>query len=461
MSDIILAEENLTYDQKMAKVMLKLRQLRPFYSAIYESLEKVESSDVETIGVTTNKLIYNPEFIKKISTPEFLFICLHEIGHVALMHVARRENRDPNLWNIACDLYVNQSLVEEFDLKIGTLTERSNNTMIMPPSDGMYCSSIDIDKDYVEAIYEDFVKQGKQNGYFSSLSYGNGGNTSDSSDSENTPGFDQVYTFKYKGHKIPQGVRREKNEEYKEFKVEVTPDFTKDLIDTGEDGQVKDQQSRKILSDAVVRSEMRGSMAGDTPSNIERQVKELLKSRVDWKKLFKRYLTEIVSTDSSFSIPDKRMYWQKAIYPGQASEESNFIEGIKICIDTSGSISSEDLSGFWYQVQSILKQYKVDAELIYWDAIIQSVGSFQSIKEFERVDCSGGGGTMPEVVFNYLSKAKVKPKVILMFTDGYFSSDWESGINKKKFKDTIWVLTKDCNREFDPSFGRKAVVKFT
>ena len=82
---------NLTVEQKFAKIMLELRILRPFYSAVYEVMEKIESESCKTVGVTTDKMVYNYEFINNCKFDEMVFIMLHEIAHIALMHVARRE----------------------------------------------------------------------------------------------------------------------------------------------------------------------------------------------------------------------------------------------------------------------------------------------------------------------------------------------------------------------------------
>ena len=434
----------------LAKAMVKLRSLRPFYSAIYESMEKKCTSLVPTMGVDCNTLYYNEQFIESLEFTEFMFINLHEIAHIALMHVARRESRDLQLWNIACDLYVNSSIIAEFGLQVGQSTPIGGFIEIKVPTDLCYCSSLDLEKDYTEAIYEDLVRQGNENGYFS-----------------RKPG---TYTFKYEGsNKIESDVLsryRNSNSEYSTFEIKIETSSSgsgsgpNDLLDNGEDQATKEQKSRKIMSDAVVRSEMSGHSVGSGSSNIERIVKDLLKSKLNWKKLFKKYLVACTSADSSFSNPDKRMHYQKAIYPGQSTEDSNFIAGIKLCIDTSGSISTQDMSGFYYQVYDILKKYKVDAELVYWDAEVKSAGAVSSFREFERIDCFGGGGTDPAVVFDYFNSTKVKPKVILMFTDGYFYTDWCKNINKKKYNDTIWIMTKNYNKDFNPPFGRVAVAEF-
>jgi predicted metal-dependent peptidase len=154
------------------------------------------------------------------------------------------------------------------------------------------------------------------------------------------------------------------------------------------------------------------------------------------------------------------MYYQRAIYPGQMSEESNHINGVKICIDTSGSISEEDMSRFYYQVCDILKNFEVDAELIFWDAEIYNAGNIKTITEFNRVDCYGGGGTQPRVVFDNFINKKEKPRVILMLTDGFYFDSWDKPEYKRKFKDTIWIMTKNYNKNFNPPFGKLAVAEF-
>lgn len=446
----------LNYEQKLAKVMMELRLVRPFYSALYESMEKVETNSVETMGVTTNKLFYNKDFVEEQKFEDLMFINLHEIAHVALMHVARRENRDPELWNIACDLYVNASLADEFGLKLGTMAIVNEYLSISMPVNALYCSSIDIDKDYVEEIYEDLYNQGKKNGYNSHKA--------------------GTYKFTYKGSKQPDYGSRISNEaaSNQTFDIEIQVNSSgtinsnslgkkldKDLINDGSDQSTKEQQSRKLLSDALVRSELNGSQSvGNSSGNIERLVKELLQAKLNWKKLFKKYLIQITSSDSSFNIPDKRMYYQKAIYPGRMAEESNHINGVKICIDTSGSISDDDMSRFYYQVLDILKQFKVDSELIFWDTEIYKAGRITSKSEFNRVNCYGGGGTIPSSVFDHFIESKEKPRVILMFTDGYYYDNWSRPEYKKKFKDTIWIMTKGYNKEFKPDFGKLAVAKF-
>lgn len=434
----VLNMENLTVEQKFAKAMLCLRKIRPYYSAIYEVMEKKELQGFGTVGVSTDTLYYDPEYVDKIPFNEFLFIILHEVTHIALQHVARRENRDSKLWNIACDLYSNAVLAEEFNMRSPGHTVMVEGYKVKFPEGAVYCSSIDIDEDFVEGIYSKLEEQGRENGY----------NESD----------EGLFSFNYTNSNGDNSL-----DQHGSFSTIVDKSADcKELIDNGEDQNIKNQKSNKIIADASVRIELSSNKIGTEDGRLSVLSKGLLKSELDWKKLLKRYLIKSKSTDSSYANPDKRMYYQKAIYPGQVAEEVNEIKGVKVCIDVSGSISDSDLAYFCGQVYSLTSKYNVQAELIYWDTVVQSAGNFSNYKEFERVDCYGRGGTMPSVVFDYFDskKCKVKPIVTLMFTDGYFYGEWATPKMKKKYKDCIWVMTRGYNKDFEPPFGKKAIAKF-
>ena len=43
---------------------------------------------------------------------------LHEVLHMALLHVTRRQNRDPHIWNIAADIVVNDLIIRNTPFKL-------------------------------------------------------------------------------------------------------------------------------------------------------------------------------------------------------------------------------------------------------------------------------------------------------------------------------------------------------
>ena len=98
-------------------------QLNLLYSSIYSIINTQESLDIDTLELDDGKLLYNPKFIENLTIPELTFIIVHEIGHFLLLHEYRVEDRDLDIWNVACDLYINKAIVNEFG-------EHNNNIKI-------------------------------------------------------------------------------------------------------------------------------------------------------------------------------------------------------------------------------------------------------------------------------------------------------------------------------------------
>lgn len=428
--------DSLSAEQKIAKILLELRHIIPFYATLYECIEKIETESTETVSVTQTKILYNKDFVEKTPYDELLFINLHEIIHIALLHVSRKQTRDRELWNIAADLYDNKFLAQEFSLHPG---ETRNG--IKMPMGCLYCDSIDLDKECVEDIYNSFDKQAKLNGYY-----------------KKEP--NKSYNFKYTGTNTNSPMNR-----FRTFEITIINNSKTylDILDDGKDELEKESQAKELITNAHVRNKMRSTEIGNTSCKLEENITELLESKLDWRKLLNKYCIKALSTDLTFNTPDKRMYYQSAIYPGQSIDGSNILKGVKICIDSSGSISVEDIQYFYGQVKNLLHKYKLDAEVIYWDTEICNKGKFTDMSEFTNINLNGGGGTNPACLFKYFDtkKCKIKPMVSVIFTDGYIDiEDLNNPKWIKKYKDTIWVMTQYYNRQFEPYFGKIAIAKF-
>lgn len=444
-----MSYKDLDLESKFARLFNVLRNKRPFYSAVYESMHKIESDKVKTMQVSSTEIMYNRKFLEELEFEQMVFANLHELAHVALMHVSRRKNRDGLLWNIACDLYVNKLLVEEFNLSTDeetcSLDMQDKDVAFIPGS--LYCESLDLDNDYTEKIYSEFYRQADENGY----------NKAKASNISNDDESKKLYRFTYTGSL--------QNSNRKPFEIYVRLDDETDIMDDGLDPLYNESENRRILQEATTRAALHGGYSLEGGSIIEKYVNDVLKSHIDWRKLLRKYCRQVKSTDSSFSSPDMRMYYQKAIYPGQEqyADDKMKLQGVKICIDSSGSISDTDLAYFHGQVLDILKKYNMDAELIYWDTEALSEGQFSDSKSFRHLPAVGGRGTSPECIFNYFDskKCKVKPVVTLVFTDAYFCEDFGPEKWKKKYKDTIWIMTRDFNDGFKPPFGKITLAKYS
>lgn len=457
---IICKHTGMTVEQKVARSIIQMKKTHAFYFAIYSLLKRVEDNDVDTMGVSTDTLYYNPKFVAELTEAELNFINLHEICHIAMMHNIRKKNRNHLIFNIACDLYINKLLSEEFGVRPGEKTV-VNGVPIQFPKDGQYNSNTDIKKETPESIYEELIKDMKQEnnkgnkgesgqgqGQGSSSGSQSSENEQDEKDSESSGGGNNEQNEKNKANSRESGV-------YRGREYSIGEDES-DLLSTSEEtkSSISEAKVKQLLEQAMIRSHGVGS------GNLMREVEMLLAPKVDWRKLLRNKLIEATQKINTLARPDKRFISRNMILPGPKLLDPDKINGVKICIDTSGSMSDTDLGIIYSQVKDMINQYKVGAEVIYWEYTIQDKKEFKqlTLEEFMKFKPKGGGGTDPNCLFKYFNskECKIKPSVIIIFTDGMFGGI--AGEYKSKYRDTIWVLNEN-NSDFSPGFGKIAPLK--
>jgi predicted metal-dependent peptidase len=80
-----------------------------FFTSLLYTLKIEPKPDLPAPAATDGvHLYYQPEqFAKDFTDTQRVFVLVHEILHVVLMHSLRRGIRDPKRWNVACDHVVN------------------------------------------------------------------------------------------------------------------------------------------------------------------------------------------------------------------------------------------------------------------------------------------------------------------------------------------------------------------
>jgi predicted metal-dependent peptidase len=111
---------------------------------IVEDADVCQRMDIALAAVDSEmRCVYiNPRFPWTYAGMQF--VMAHELLHVGLRHEARRQGRDPYLWNVACDYVINGWLVE---MGIGEI-----------PLDGLLLDpELGFEKESAEAIYDRIV----------------------------------------------------------------------------------------------------------------------------------------------------------------------------------------------------------------------------------------------------------------------------------------------------------------
>lgn len=93
------------------KVHLMMKQGAIFLSSVSMQLKHEISNDVGTAATNGKYIKYNPKFFLDLSKEQRLGLMAHEIGHVIFMHMSRRGDRKPDVWNVAGDYVINNYLI--------------------------------------------------------------------------------------------------------------------------------------------------------------------------------------------------------------------------------------------------------------------------------------------------------------------------------------------------------------
>jgi predicted metal-dependent peptidase len=125
---------------RLAKAKTALILEHPFVGTVALSMPFTLSFDIPTAATNGKRVLFNPEFIDKLSDEELKFLVAHECFHPMLEHNYRRHGRDHKKWNRAADYVINQLLTDE---KIGKmpsmgLLDKNIYTAGHGTSDGIY-----------------------------------------------------------------------------------------------------------------------------------------------------------------------------------------------------------------------------------------------------------------------------------------------------------------------------------
>ena len=106
-------EEEEKQRERMTLSRVRLLLNKPFFGNLATRLELIPTYIVPTAGTDGRRFFYNPAFVKALNDQELLFLCGHEVLHCVFDHFDRREDRNPQIYNMAGDYVINLLLVEE------------------------------------------------------------------------------------------------------------------------------------------------------------------------------------------------------------------------------------------------------------------------------------------------------------------------------------------------------------
>jgi len=178
---------------------------------------------------------------------------------------------------------------------------------------------------------------------------------------------------------------------------------------------------------------------GNLPSELTRAIDDLINPQLPWHVYLQNYLSTKTKDDYSWKKPNRRY---TEYMPSRYSEG---IGNVIVAIDTSGSITREDLTFILSEIQYIKDTFNISKlTLISCDSSIHNIHEVEMGDSLLDLPFNGGGGTDIQPILDYAQEND--PTVVIYFTDGYMNLR----VTPPSY-DFLWVIYN--NPDFIAPFG--------
>ncbi len=432
-----------------------------FYSFIIAKMQISFDERVGTAGVSFQndnfQLVINDKWFNTLPMEQRMGILVHETLHIILKHIFRKGTRDHQLFNVAADIALNQSIKKDM-LPEGAMYPETFKLPNGKPFPAARTSEQYYELLKAEKERQEEEKKDQEDG-------------DDSGDCENCNGSGQVP--KEDGEKGDGGDSEEKGEKGEEDgdghghgdegetcdcpdcggsgkegggnyqpsngnpNLTSGKEITIDSHDgwdaiSEEDEELASQMMEKMIENAMEKSR------GNTPGNME----ELLKlwrrqAKISWKKVLKKFVSSKVGAKTgTIKRRDRRQGHRMEI---KGKKTFYDVPVIVVGIDTSGSMDDEMIINGLVEVNEVCKVTKSSLKVVQIDTQIQGMEEYDpKQKNFKRRGC---GGTYMGAMAEYLIENKIPYDALVMISDMYIE-DVPSDTNWKKVKKpTLWLNT--------------------
>ena len=194
-----------------------------------------------------------------------------------------------------------------------------------------------------------------------------------------------------------------------------------ELNDNDSEYPAKSEAQKRVTLEQTAREILNEKNRGTVPADLIRMAEELLKEKIDWRKVFagllRKQLSRVSSekSDYSWSAPNRRQEVTKPfILPALVEYEPS---RIAVVIDTSGSMSSHELSQCVSETLAIIRKANCSVDIYACDAAVAAVKKNVRGRNEIVQSLRGGGGTDMRVGIEEALSSK--PDCIVVMTDGY------------------------------------------
>ena len=378
----------------------------PFFGSLVLGLRPEADETCRQLWTDGTTLGYHPAFAAGISQEKLVGALAHEALHLACGHHARRQHRDPRLWNEACDVVINDILLQAgFRLPEGAVSR--------PEYSGLP----------VESVYRELLSRQIARGsaplspdFDGARGYGNG---AQKEQPEHDAGMTSPrFPFGERQEDSPRNVRSaagarqptargKKDVPFFDGEIRDAPRLREGLGDHREQAQID-------VETTLARALERARHAGAVPAGCHRLLRHSFSAQQDWASLLRRFLARCADNDYSWSHPARRFLHQGLYLPGRHDMK---ISSLAVAVDSSGSVDDVALSSFCAELGAALAPYDTEAVILFHDCRVQAVHRIHGRELPSSLTPVGGGGTDFRPVTAWLENQGECPTALVWFTD--------------------------------------------
>lgn len=407
-----MSQDLVAIETKLAAARTRLILDKPFLGALvmHLPLKPADPGWCATTATDARSLYYNPAYIARLTLEETQFVLAHEAMHCALSHFYRREHRQKKRWDVACDYAVNMILDEErmrapqgalMEAKYRGLTAEEIYPLLHEEPPEKTLDQHLFDQTLQSADHPQGEKDAGdlQKGEAGGL--GQGGEAKPESVPENGG-----------SGRMPPTAHDE------ETKPEPAHEDTAPVQNVPPPALMHPDKLDEQWKSRLAAAAQAAQQAGKLSASLRRLVDELLAPQLSWRALLARYMMQAARDDYSF----QRISRRSGGLPGEAMLPRLYSQGVKVvlALDTSGSVTREELQDFLTEVDALKAQVRAEVILHACDDKLAEGGPwrFDSWQPLTLPDAlHGGGGTDFRPVFDWIERERIQPDLLVWFTD--------------------------------------------
>ena len=320
-----------------------------FFNYLSYNLGLIKSDRDIAIHTDGYNIFVNPDKFLNLDFQNQQYWYMHELFHIALMHTQRKHTRNPELWNVACDITINNLLY--------------NYRFPIPKDAPRKPEYEDLS---TEEIYELLEKDQRDN---------------------NQP-----------PPPVPQDLQGNESNSDSEGQGNSSGQ---------QDKAYQELALQEAMSQARAATALSGQNASNLPAELQKLFDELEKPKLPWKIILQRWLNARNNGRYDFTRPHRRYPFYMPSRRLEGMERLDFV------IDTSGSISQKEFEAFCSEIQGILDQFKPkELGMSQFDDHFRGTQIISKYTNIKNLEFRGGGGTCISDTLEALEKTNSKALII-------------------------------------------------